>query len=1777
MLRSWLTGYLRGGNSSESGEKLGARSSRGGQAGPRRHARRLGLTLEQLEARRVFVNHAIGDHIHPYLEIFVNGQEVPIPANIGLSTTAEFSPHTHDATGKLHIGEGLPAGIDQTQRYVTLKDFFDVWRTTNVGDATKNNPNANFDSTHLLGNTADSTHGVFMTVNGVPNTEYENYIPEDGDRIVLSYALSTGAPSLAPIANVGLLSGSPQYVSLDGFDPNGDQITWTVTANSNPSLVTTSIPTGNPFLQIQVDTFGSMMFELLQDKAPRPVERVVTLANQHFYDGLIFHRVMNNFVIQGGDPQGTGAGGSSLPNFDDQFNVDLQHNRTGLLSFAKSTDDTNNSQFFITEGSSRHLDFNHSIFGVLVEGEDVRDAISNVAVNSSSKPLTNVTMESVRVVDNKQDGVLLLKATPGATGSATLTVTGTDSHGNTTSRTFTVNVTADTANGGPFLNDIAPVRTTVNVPAVVNLTSQDVEGNAVTYTAVKADSNNSTVAVNATSGVVTVTPPAGFIGNLLVRATVAAASGQPNDTQDKSDIQTFSVAVAPTAPTGLDLPDLSDTGASVTDNVTKLTTPSITVNGVTSGATVKLYEGTTVVGQATATGTTVSITPTAALSAGAHVLNATQTVSGIESDASSTLTITIDTAGPTFTSTPPTTAKVNTAFSYDATTNDDGTAGFAYSLTGAPAGVTIAAATGVVSWTPTSAQLGAQSFQIIATDAAGNTSSQNVALTVSDSDLVQFRILITDTNGTALTSLLPNQSFQIRVLTRDIRSAPQGVFSAYLDVLYPSSLATVDGAITYGSQYPNVKAGTTSTAGLIDEAGAVAGFTSGDGSELLLLTIPMKATAAGTFAVTGETADVAPAHNVLVLGRNDPVPAGQIRFVGASATIGSALTAGNDTFNVNEDSAQTTLNVLANDTLAAGATGTITVTSVGTTNHGGTISIVSGGTGIRYQPAANFFGEETFTYVATVGSSTATATVAVQVAPVNDPPTGTADSFQVPKNSSNNILDVLLNDVFAPDASETLRVTAVSNVVGGTATLGPNGAYVQFTPTSGFTGNASFTYTLADPSNATATATATINVNGTNSSPTAANDTASVAEDSSNNTVNVLSNDSSAPDIGETLTVTAVGTPSQGGTVTVGSAGANVKYTPAENFAGTETFTYTISDGNGGTATATATMTVTNVNDPPVATNDTATVAEDSNATVINVLTNDSFAPDTGETLTVSTVTQGASGGTVTIGTGGANLSYKPAANFAGTDTFTYTISDGHGGTATGTVTVTVTNVNDNPVAVGDSLTVAEDSTANNLDVLANDSAGPDTGETLTITAVGATSSGGTATIGSGGTRIVYTPAANFKGSETFTYTISDGNGGTSTATATVSVTNTNDPPIAVTDSAVVSNTTPAVLTLLANDLAPDGALQLESLFIQSVTPTANGGTVTISADKKTVTYHAATGYTGPDSFNYTVADGEGAVSTATANINVGLFVPSKLGGSVFLDLNRDGTRQSNEPPIAGVTVTLVGPSGASSATVTKVTDASGAYQFTNLAPGSYTINQNQPAFLADGAESVGSQGGTVQNNTIVVNLTENTTGTNNNFAELRTAGQIRFRDFLARSNRDYALAAVDTTGKSLWTVGWSDMKLTNVTSASATNYKLDTVNGSSLPFSAQVPKTAPTIENLQSTNTGSLIRLNGASSSYSFTAVATGGSGEGELSPPATFAAATPTSSPTSNGVSTGAAVTSGLASSLSSARRASTTDAAIAQLTQGSAPRNNGFAAFSARRAAASASAVDRLMAQL
>ena len=139
---------------------------------------------------------------------------------------------------------------------------------------------------------------------------------------------------------------------------------------------------------------GEMKIKLFADKVPVTVNNFVFLAQEGFYDNTIFHRVINNFMAQAGDPTGTGTGGPGY-RFRDEFHPELKHSKRGILSMANAGPNTNGSQFFITHIETPWLDNRHSVFGELVEGEETLMAIPErdpIKVNSPAITLKSVTI-----------------------------------------------------------------------------------------------------------------------------------------------------------------------------------------------------------------------------------------------------------------------------------------------------------------------------------------------------------------------------------------------------------------------------------------------------------------------------------------------------------------------------------------------------------------------------------------------------------------------------------------------------------------------------------------------------------------------------------------------------------------------------------------------------------------------------------------------------------------------------------------------------------------------------------------------------------------------------------------------------------------------------------------------------------------------------------------------------------------------------------------------------------------------------------------------------------------------------------------------------------------------------------------------------------------------------------------------------------------------------------------------------------------------------------------
>jgi peptidyl-prolyl cis-trans isomerase A (cyclophilin A) len=141
---------------------------------------------------------------------------------------------------------------------------------------------------------------------------------------------------------------------------------------------------------------GNFKIELFGDKAPITVGNFLKLVNDEFYNGCIFHRVIPDFMIQGGCPHGTGRGGPGYT-IRDEFHPDLKHDSKGILSMANAGPNTGGSQFFITVAPTPWLDKKHAIFGKVIEGMDVVEAISKVEKDRTDKPLQDVVINSINI------------------------------------------------------------------------------------------------------------------------------------------------------------------------------------------------------------------------------------------------------------------------------------------------------------------------------------------------------------------------------------------------------------------------------------------------------------------------------------------------------------------------------------------------------------------------------------------------------------------------------------------------------------------------------------------------------------------------------------------------------------------------------------------------------------------------------------------------------------------------------------------------------------------------------------------------------------------------------------------------------------------------------------------------------------------------------------------------------------------------------------------------------------------------------------------------------------------------------------------------------------------------------------------------------------------------------------------------------------------------------------------------------------------------------------
>ena len=1476
--------------------------------------------MEPLESRTLLSASPTDDSFR--LAIFANGDEVAIPAEVGVKTDdSTESLFTLDNSGEVYLKS--PNGNE-------LGDFFDVWQ--NKAGKAGNKADAILTEDQLLANTEAGKKTVQMFVNGQVSTEFEDYDIQDGDQIVLVY---------------------------------GD----------------------NPVLSLNTN-YGPIVVELFADATPKTVANFLNYVNDDDYLNSFFHRSVDGFVIQGGGFTTNSTTFTDTDQFSDVPTDAAVQNESGIsnlrgtIAMAKLGGYPNSatSQYFV------NLTDNHATTGAQLDTENggytVFGQILDMTTVDKIADLTITRADSIDTTISSNDASLY-KELPLGTGNKLAVVQSLTGQGTLSGVKYLDENKDGTYDSGEDL--------LANVTIYLDDNNNGVRDSDEVWTITDSDGSY-LIQVEAGTHIVRSEVTTGRVGTEPLAPdtyTVTVEIGRETTDLDFGEIDL-------PAPSGIDLLASSDTGSADDDNLTRRNNADqasilqFQVNGVTVGATVQIFDGTTMIGSAVATAGTVTVTTngTHTLTDGAHSITAVQALGGT-SDSTDPLEVTIDTTLPSgLTNQVPDTAEVGVAFSFDASSPEEGDV--AYSLANAPTGMTINASTGQIAWTPTSEQAEPQSFDIVITDEAGNSISQNQSLTVLGTipaypdaySVVEDTTLTIDTaNG-----VLKNDDTNSGTLT----VAP---------VDLPSH-----GNLTLNS----------------------------DGSFSYTPHTDFHGTDSFTYQATNTTSDESNVAKVTitVTPANDP-------------PVGVA-----DTYTVNEDTtlAKTAATgVLANDTDTDGDN--LTATLVTQATHG-SVTLNTNGS-FTYVPDADYDGADSFTYK--VGDGTTDSepvTVSLTVTGINDAPATEADAYSIDEDGTLTVTaanGVLKND--SDGDSDTFSAMIETEPTDGDVTLNADGSFV-YTPDADFFGTDTFAYKATDGSNTSGVTTVTITVNSMPDAPTASSDTQTAPNDGTFVLIDVLANDTSAPDGNQTLTITSTSQGSAGGTVSIENN--KLKYTAQEGTTGNETITYEITDSDGLKDTATLTVTVVDASDnsisgvvyvdadgdgardagevgipgvlvtltgtdnfgnavnrnalttkdgsyefeelssgtyqlaerqplavadgkdssgvseavvgndvisnivvsdsgvfdennfgeagllpqyvsikmffasaPPIdeclrdmvamaeadaghngfaqairngdtsytddsnktpdAKSDAFSVDEDGTLTINasgGVLANDSDAD--GDALGVTLVTD-VSHGSLTLNADGS-FTYKPDADYHGTDTFKYLASDGLAQSTAATVTITVKPVNDVPVSKNDSYNTVKGTTltVTTADgVLDNDSDAD--ADTLTASVVSDVSHG-TLTLNSNGS-FTYEPDTGFSGTDTFTYKVNDGTTNSSTATVTIVV---SAAPVATADSYSVNEDNTLTVNVADGVLDNDSDTDNDTLTAAIVSQPTHG-TVTLETDGS-FTYTPDANYHGTDTFTYKANDGTHDSQAATVTITVNSINDVPVATADSYDIEVDGT-----------------------------------------------------------------------------------------------------------------------------------------------------------------------------------------------------------------------------------------------------------------------------------------------
>jgi CshA-type fibril repeat protein len=549
---------------------------------------------------------------------------------------------------------------------------------------------------------------------------------------------------------------------------------------------------------------------------------------------------------------------------------------------------------------------------------------------------------------------------------------------------------------------------------------------------------------------------------------------------------------------------------------------------------------------------------------------------------------------------------------------------------------------------------------------------------------------------------------------------------------------------------------------------------------------------------------------------------------------------------------------------------------------------------VTFVPETGFTGNSTINYTVQDNNGTPSAPAAINVtvnapgntAPIANPDSQTtASNTQISFNITNNDTDSDGNiDPTTVDLDPDTPGQQTSRIIPGVGSYNvDNTGLVTFIPETGFTGNSTINYTVQD-NNGTPSAPAAINitVNPPVNTPPVANPDSQTTASNTQISFNITNNDTDSDgNINPTTVDLDPDSPGQQtsriipgvGSYNVDNTGL-VTFVPETGFTGNSTINYTVQDNNG-TPSAPAAINITvnpPVNTPPVANPDSQTTASNTQIS-FNITNNDT---DSDGNINPTTVdldpdSPGQQTSRIIPGVGSYNVdntglvTFVPETGFTGNSTINYTVQDNNGTpSAPAAINITVNAPgNQPPNAVDDSATTGFN-TPITLNVLGNDT-DPE-GNSLSIADIQQdTDNGGQVVIENG--QLIYTPPAGFTGNDSFSYTISDGQGGTDTATVTITVEEpANTAPDAVNDERSTRSDTAITINVLGNDSDPEN----DPLEISSFEATStNGATITRSQNAQALVYTPPAGFSGTDSFSYTISDGKGGTDTATVTINV--------------------------------------------------------------------------------------------------------------------------------------------------------------------------------------------------------------------------------------------------------------------------------------------------------------------